>query len=405
MLTLTQYGVCARCLTSLLGSSFLLAACHSVPVASPMPAAGSPAVPGIEEALAVPPAPLAPPMMQDSQLDLPTPDNDLAAEAAERRGDYDAAREAWQVLADAGHAKSQYRLARLLEEGKGGPPNPAAALSWFKRAAENAYPAAHCRAAALLLRPPDADPVAALAHARSGAEAGETACMPMLATLLLEGPAAQRKPAEGLRWLAQAAETGDAESQFRMGDLLRSGRQGVARDLPRARQWLALAADEGKLAKASQLLAHLYETGLGGKRDAAMAARYYAQAAAAGLGESVNRLGMFYRHGNGVDKDPARAAALFTRALALDVAEAAVNLGDLYFLGLGVPRDYSQAMIFYGRAAERGVPSGLCRQSAMLRFGEGVVRDLQQAQQLEAKVRARIPTANCRIPLAKLLHP
>ena len=33
---------------------FLLAACHSVPVASPMPAAGSPAVPGIEEALAVP---------------------------------------------------------------------------------------------------------------------------------------------------------------------------------------------------------------------------------------------------------------------------------------------------------------------------------------------------------------
>lgn len=395
----------ARALAGGLASLFLLAACQSLPVESPDPPPVLKTEPVVVQAPAVPIEPHEPPLMQGDQLGPAGLSRYAAAAAAERGGEFQAARAGWQALAEAGHAESQYRLALLLESGRGGAADEVAALGGFLRAAAQDYPAAHCRAGALLMRRPDADLAGALRHWQRGAEAGETECMRRLARVLLEGPAAVRAPVEGLRWLERAADAGDADAPFALGEILRAGRHGVPRDLPRARHWLAVAADQGASAEASHLLAHLYETGLGGKRDAVLAARYYAQAAEAGRGESAHRLGVLYRLGSGVEKDATRAAAMFARALDLGVAKAAVNLGDLHFLGLGVARDHARAFALYAQAADQGVPWGLCRQSAMLRFGEGVAVDHRQAQALEAKVRAGIPTANCRIPLTKLLHP
>lgn len=398
-------GLSIRALAGGWASLLLLAACQSLPVESPAPASVVAAEPVVEQSPSDPMAPHEPPLMRGDHLGTAGLSRFAEAEAAEREGNFRAARAGWQALAEAGHAESQYRLALLQESGKGGVVDAAAALAGFLRAAAQAHPAAHCRAGALLMRRSDADLAGALQHWQRGAEAGESECMRRLARELLEGPVAVRAPADGLRWLERAADAGEAEAPFALGEILRTGRHGVPRDLPRARHWLAVAADQGASAEASHLLAHLYETGLGGKRDAALAARYYAFAAEAGRGESAHRLGVLYRLGSGVEKDATRAATMFARALDLGVAKAAVNLGDLYFLGLGVERDHARAFALYAQAADRGVPWGLCRQSAMLRFGEGVARDLRQAQALEAKVRAGIPTANCRIPLTKLLHP
>ena len=56
--------------------------------------------------------------------------------AAYERGDFAAAARAWQPPASAGDAEAQYRLGSLYRLGQGVPADHAAALEWYRRAAE-----------------------------------------------------------------------------------------------------------------------------------------------------------------------------------------------------------------------------------------------------------------------------
>ena len=56
--------------------------------------------------------------------------------AAYDRGDYAAAFQAWQPLAEAGDGRAQYRLGRLHEAGEGVPQDDVEALRWFTAAGE-----------------------------------------------------------------------------------------------------------------------------------------------------------------------------------------------------------------------------------------------------------------------------
>ncbi len=119
------------------------------------------------------------------------------------------------------------------------------------------------------------------------------------------------------RWWRQAAERGDATSEYNLGNM--------------------------------------YELGHGVPRDAAEAVRWFRSAAEQGYAVAQNGLGWMYHLGSGVAKDDVEAAGWFRKSAEQGNATAQLNLGRMYSKGLGgLPKDEVQAMYWKGRAAEQG---------------------------------------------------
>ena len=130
--------------------------------------------------------------------------------AAYEGGDYDAALEEWQPLADEGDAKAQYFLGNMHFNGRGVPPDLAEAARLYRLAAQQEHVEAR-RNLGLMYRngwgvPPD--------HT------------------------------EAARWMRLAAEQGDPDAQYDLGFMILHG-QGVSRNREEARRWYRLAAAQG----------------------------------------------------------------------------------------------------------------------------------------------------------------
>ena len=108
--------------------------------------------------------------------------------------------------------------------------------------------------------------------------------------------------------LINAAEQGDAESQYELGTRYFLG-DDVSQDYAEAAKWFLKAAEQGHIE-----------------------AQYY--------------LGMLYRDGKGVPQYYLDAAKWCRKAAEQDYSAAQNMLGDLYFNGLGVAQDYSEAVKF-----------------------------------------------------------
>jgi TPR repeat protein len=59
--------------------------------------------------------------------------------AAAKRGDYATALLEWRPLAAKGHARAQYNLGFMYDEGRGVPLDPIHAAKWFRKAAEQGH--------------------------------------------------------------------------------------------------------------------------------------------------------------------------------------------------------------------------------------------------------------------------
>jgi hypothetical protein len=109
-----------------------------------------------------------------------------------------------------------------------------------------------------------------------------------------------------------------------------------------------------------------YQVGEGVPKDAATAARLYAEAARAGLPEAMYRLAFLYADGNGVSRDPAAAVSWFYQAAKQGHAAAQMELGFAFLLGNG---DSSKTNAVIGVAAT--VIVGAMLLSFLSRSGSG----------------------------------
>jgi hypothetical protein len=140
---------------------------------------------------------------------------------------------------------------------------------------------------------------------RKGAEAGSAKARFNLGKVLLEwsqgsapaaagadghpaDPAALR--AEGLQWIAQAAEGGLAEAARSYGFILYFGDHGVAQDAAKAAPFLRLAADHG-IADAQNAVGAMCELGHGMPLDFEGAKHWYRAAAQQGNPKAQGNLG------------------------------------------------------------------------------------------------------------------
>lgn len=147
----------------------------------------------------------------------------LAAMAVPVYGDLDAARRAWRAgdvatatkiwtdLAIQGDARAQHRLGHVARTGRGGVAvDKAAALGWFRAAADQGHRGAQVK----------------------------------LAEMLRNGEAGPAAPVEAAGWAARAAAQGDETALHMLGAMHRVG-EGVARDLVKSWVFFALAERHG----------------------------------------------------------------------------------------------------------------------------------------------------------------
>ena len=270
-------------------------------------------------------------------------DNFFAGYEAFRRGDYAAARAAWEPLARAGDVDAQFNLGALHEGGLGGDVDLERAARWYRQAATRRLAPARVALARL---------------ARTGA----------VDTGAGEAPIAL---------LEAAARAGAAEAQYALGVAYDRG-LGITRNHAAAAGWYQRAAEQG-LPRAQYNIAVLHDEGLGAARDARRALRWYLRAAANGEPRAMNNLGYLYERGLNVPRDYDTAAAWYRRAAGRGLAVAQYNLATLHYLGHGVERDFAEARRWYRAAAEQGDAASQKALGRLYANGLGTARDLVRA--------------------------
>ena len=119
------------------------------------------------------------------------------------------------------------------------------------------------------------------------------------------------------------------------------------------------AAESGD-AKAQNKLGYLYDTGRELPQNDAEAVRWYRRAAAQNHAMALYNLANHYLSGRGVPQDTEEAIKWYRLAADRNVLPAMNNLGVIYASGRGVRRNEAEAIKWYRRAAERGDETAIC---------------------------------------------
>ena len=146
----------------------------------------------------------------------------------------------------------------------------------------------------------------------------------------------------------KAAENGDANAQFKLGDMYADG-DGVSKDREKAFYWWEKAAEQ-KHTGAQFHLGLIYADGDGVSKDREKAFHWIEKAAENGDAKAQYRAGWMYF----TLQDLEKAVYWFGKAAENGDARAQYDLGKLYRWGEGVPEDEEKMIYWWEKAAEQG---------------------------------------------------
>jgi len=213
----------------------------------------------------------------------------------------------YRKAASLGDTPAMYKLGMVLLTGAlSQPRNPREAVSWLRRAAEQAdedNPHA-LHELGLLHEKPDSqivphDPVYAKSLFTKAAQLGYTQSQYKLGQCYEYGTVScPVDPRRSIAWYTRAAEKGNSEAELALSGWYLTGSEGVLKQSDsEAYLWARRAANKG-LSKAEYAVGYYAEIGIGVKPDIELAKRWYMRAAAQGNKRSMNRLTEIKRLGN-----------------------------------------------------------------------------------------------------------
>ena len=159
-----------------------------------------------------------------------------------------------------------------------------------------------------------------------------------------------RHPDEAMIWYERAAQQGDVESSYSLGQMYLDGNISGKSEPDKAAQWFLLAAKGGEV-QAAFKVGSLYATGTGIQKDEAESAKWYRAAAEQGWKPAQLQLGQLYESGRGVTQDPQEAAHWFVQA-ADRFADAAYEYASLIRNHRILGRSGGEAAQYFRRAAD-----------------------------------------------------
>ena len=243
-----------------------------------------------------------------------------------------------QKLADSGDPAAQNELGVRYRTGKGVDKDPAAAISWYLKAARQGYAKAYFNLGAAYYNGDgvSVDDQNYCAWFIFSADAGDERGKEALARTTQELSAARFRRCEVI-----------AATAYLTGDLIKQ-------DYGKAVEWYSKAAELGDGA-AAEKLAYMYDRGLGVSVDKAQSLKWLQRAANLLYAPAAYELGLAYESNNGVSVDLAKAKKLYEEAAALAFVPAFAALGSMYADGRGVKQDREKALAYYMAAANSGL--------------------------------------------------
>lgn len=156
-------------------------------------------------------------------------------------------------------------------------------------------------------------------------------------------------------WYQRAALMGHVDSQVNLAILhLRDKpREGLPKEMDKALRWLGAAAEKGD-AQALFILGELHERGDGVPRDAGRAFEFFLRSAVRGDARAQSRVALHYLDGDGTPPNDAEAARWLAAAADQGEPQALYSLAVLHAQGRGVPQDSARSEALLRRAAEAG---------------------------------------------------
>lgn len=190
----------------------------------------------------VPAVTSAPPMSPEAATGAPTPPLANATPTLPEAIGPKALRDA----AAGGNPLAAVEVASRYADGRGVPQDFAAAIDWYRRAAEAGVAPAQYRLGSLYEKGTGTarDAKTAAEWYAKAAALGNAKAMHNLAVINAEGSLGTPDYAMAAKWFQEAAERGIRDSQFNLGILYARG-LGVPRDLATSYKWFALAATAG----------------------------------------------------------------------------------------------------------------------------------------------------------------
>jgi TPR repeat protein len=189
-----------------------------------------------------------------------------------------------------------------------------------------------------------------------------------VATFLIFGIAGLCSIAQTPEDLRSAAEEGDADAQFRLGNCYYRGLE-VEQNIQEALSWYNRAALSG-YAPAQNAIGLAYETGDFGAEDLKTAKKFYTMAANQGYAAAMYHLGRLCV--DGYYNFTAEAVKWFAKAAGKGYPPAMFDLGHCYENGYGVKPNRTIALEWYIKASEAGYEEA---KEAATRLGEGAESD------------------------------
>jgi len=142
-----------------------------------------------------------------------------------------------------GQATAQLAMGDIYAEGRSLPENPAEALHWYLKAADQKLPEAMLRVGRCYARGlgVNRDMAQSVMWYNKAAAAGNTEAQHLLGTMYARGRSVPRDYQKAAAWFLAAAQSGDKRAEMVYGLMLRDGR-GVPRNPTKAYIWLLNAA-------------------------------------------------------------------------------------------------------------------------------------------------------------------
>lgn len=186
----------------------------------------------------------------------------------------------------------------------------------------------------------------------TSALSGDIQSQHKLAKLLMRGTSDHPKDIKkAILWFQQAAENGQAESQYILGNIYFEGKL-VTRDINKAKKWLSKASRNGK-SNASQLLALINSESASSTGGKPKTSKSTFRAAAKGDKDAQFKLGLMYLYGKeGLNKNRNTALKWLKQAADQNHIGAQYHTGMVYYKPDST--DNTDAYIWLTKAAENG---------------------------------------------------
>ena len=272
------------------------------------------------------------------------------------QGDYTAALEKFEPLAESGHVESQHYLGVIYEEGRG-VGKDTKAIKWYLKAAQQGHTKAQRALGLMYTYGSERDDTKTIKWLTKVAEQGDVSAILDLvnnyafADMYIRGRGVVLDDTEAIKWCMKLLEMGYGSKRFYilLGDIYVRGR-GVEQNSMEAIKWYKKEGTTQDIVR----IGEMYEFGRGVACDYAEAIKWYTEAAEWEDEVAQCRLGDMYAAGRGVEKNYTEAVKWYTKAVERGSAEAAGGLGNMYAEGRGVAKDAKTSVKWYTKAAERG---------------------------------------------------